>query len=166
MVHPGPQVTAERGQQNVQTVAARVEWFKAQSIQSQCNCSMTCTASVEHGHEPSRWLKQHAGRDSWDQPSTQTVWKTTPYLDRQDKYTEISSLQLENQVKQSTPLPACTDPFRCLNTLGKILARVVARRLSYFAEVHQLLPGHLVWGRPGRSTEQALLVLADPIEQP
>ena len=43
-----------------------------------------------------------------------------------------------------------------LNTLGKLLESVVAKRLSYYAEKHKLLPDTQFGGRPGRTTEQAL----------
>lgn len=56
-------------------------------------------------------------------------------------------------------------PISLLNTLGKLLEAVVARRLSYYAEKYELLPDTQFGGRPGRTTEQALLVLANAIDQ-
>jgi hypothetical protein len=41
----------------------------------------------------------------------------------------------------------------------------MARRLSYLAEKHSLLPNSQFGGRPGRTTEQALLVLSSAIDQ-
>jgi hypothetical protein len=41
----------------------------------------------------------------------------------------------------------------------------MARRLSYYAETYGLLPDTQFGGRPGRTTEQALLVLANAIDQ-
>lgn len=41
----------------------------------------------------------------------------------------------------------------------------MARRLSYYAETYGLLPETQFGGRPGRTTEQALLVLTNAIDQ-
>jgi hypothetical protein len=56
-------------------------------------------------------------------------------------------------------------PISLLNTLGKLLEAVMARRLSYLAEKHSLLPNSQFGGRPGRTTELALLVLSSAIDQ-
>jgi endonuclease/exonuclease/phosphatase (EEP) superfamily protein YafD len=61
--------------------------------------------------------------------------------------------------------PSAYRPISLLNTLGKLLEAVVARRLSYYAEKRKLLPDTQFGGRPGRTTEQALLVLANAIDQ-
>ncbi|KAI2740893.1 hypothetical protein DTO013E5_8372 [Penicillium roqueforti] len=41
----------------------------------------------------------------------------------------------------------------------------MAQRLSYVAEKHSLLPNSQFGGRPGRTTEQALLVLSSAIDK-
>lgn len=41
----------------------------------------------------------------------------------------------------------------------------MARRLLYLAEKHSLLPDTQFGGRPGRTTKQALLVLAKAIDR-
>jgi len=46
-----------------------------------------------------------------------------------------------------------------------VLEAVIARRLSYYAETYSLLPDTQFGGRPGRTTEQALLVLANEIDR-
>ncbi|KAF7118717.1 hypothetical protein CNMCM5793_008337 [Aspergillus hiratsukae] len=61
--------------------------------------------------------------------------------------------------------PGAYRPISLLNTLGKLLEAVVARRLSYLAEKHSLLPDTQFGGRPGRTTEQALLVLSNAIDR-
>lgn len=61
--------------------------------------------------------------------------------------------------------PGAYRPISLLNTLGKLLEAVVARRLSYLAEKHSLLPDTQFGGRPGRTTEQALLVLSSAIDR-
>jgi hypothetical protein len=61
--------------------------------------------------------------------------------------------------------PGAYRPISLLNTLGKLLEAVMAKRLSYYAETYGLLPDTQFGGRPGRTTEQALLVLANAIDQ-
>jgi ribonuclease HI len=67
--------------------------------------------------------------------------------------------------KPDYSLPGAYRPISLLNTLGKLLEAVIARRLSYFAEHYGLLPDTQFGGRPGRTTEQALLVLANAIDR-
>lgn len=52
-----------------------------------------------------------------------------------------------------------------LNTLGKLLEAVIARQLSCLAEKHGLLPDTQFEVRPSRTTEQALLVVSNAIDQ-
>ncbi|EED11881.1 reverse transcriptase, putative [Talaromyces stipitatus ATCC 10500] len=56
-------------------------------------------------------------------------------------------------------------PISLLNTLGKVLEAVMARRLSFWAETYKLLPDTQFGGRLGRNTEQALLTLANAIDR-
>ena len=67
--------------------------------------------------------------------------------------------------KPDYSIPGAYRPISLLNTLGKLLEAVMARRLSYLAEKHGLLPDTQFGGRPGRTTEQALLVLSNAIDQ-
>ncbi|MDN6151981.1 MAG: hypothetical protein L0I91_11275, partial [Yaniella sp.] len=67
--------------------------------------------------------------------------------------------------KPDYAMPGAYRPISLLNTLGKLLEAVMARRLSYLAEKHGLLPSSQFGGRPGRTTEQALLVLSNAIDQ-
>jgi hypothetical protein len=61
--------------------------------------------------------------------------------------------------------PDAYRPISLLNTLGKLLEGVMARRLSYYAEKYKLLPDTQFGDRPGRSTEQALLILVNSIDK-
>jgi hypothetical protein len=61
--------------------------------------------------------------------------------------------------------PGAYRPISLLYTLRKLLETVMAKRLSYYAETYGLLPDTQFGGRPGRTTEQALLVLANAIDQ-
>jgi hypothetical protein len=66
--------------------------------------------------------------------------------------------------KPDYAVPGAYRPISLLNTLGKLLEAVIARRLSYLAEKHGLLPDTQFGRRPGRTTEQALLVLSNTID--
>jgi len=55
-------------------------------------------------------------------------------------------------------------PIALENTLGKILECTVAENLSFIIEKHQLLPPEHFGGRPGRTTEDALLLLTERIQ--
>lgn len=63
--------------------------------------------------------------------------------------------------KPDYSVPGAYRPISLLNTLGKLLEAVMAKRLSYYAETYGLLPDTQFGSRPGRNTEQALLVLAN-----
>ena len=56
-------------------------------------------------------------------------------------------------------------PISLLETVGKGLETVIARRLSYLAEAYRLLPENHFGGRPQRSGEQALNVLIEKIHE-
>ncbi|KAJ5244713.1 hypothetical protein N7489_004809 [Penicillium chrysogenum] len=66
--------------------------------------------------------------------------------------------------KPDYSLPGAYRPISLLKTLGKLLEAVMARRLFFFAEQYGLLPDTQFGGRPGRTTEQALLMLANAID--
>ena len=72
---------------------------------------------------------------------------------------------LRNPGKPDYSVPGAYRPISLLNTLGKLLEAVMARRLSYLAEKHDLLPNSQFGGRPGRTTEQALLILSSAIDK-
>jgi hypothetical protein len=67
--------------------------------------------------------------------------------------------------KPDYSLPRAYRPISLLNTLGKLLEAVMARRLSFFVEHYGLLPDTQFGGRPGRTTEQALLTLTNAIDR-
>jgi hypothetical protein len=45
--------------------------------------------------------------------------------------------------------------------MGKIFESVMAETLSYLTETYRLLPKHHYGGRPGQSTEDALMALSE-----
>jgi ribonuclease HI len=82
---------------------------------------------------------------------------------RQWKAAKIVVLRKPN--KPDYAIPGAYRPISLLNTLGKVLEAVVAKRLSFYAETYNLLPNTQFGGRPGRNTEQALLVLSNAIDR-
>lgn len=73
-------------------------------------------------------------------------------------------LPLRKPDKPDYTIPEAYRPISLLSTLGKILELVVARRLSYWAETHNLLPTNQFGARPRRSCEQALVILTESIK--
>ncbi|EED16644.1 reverse transcriptase, putative [Talaromyces stipitatus ATCC 10500] len=109
------------------------------------------------------------------------VWKHLwPYLWKMITYIFARSVELghyPHQWKQARIIvlrkPGKPDygvleayrPISLLNTLGKILEAVMARRLSFWAKSYKLLLDTQFGGRPGRNTEQALLTLVNAIDR-
>ncbi|KAK9594981.1 hypothetical protein V6Z93_010714 [Aspergillus fumigatus] len=67
--------------------------------------------------------------------------------------------------KPDYTVPGAYRPISLLNTLGKVLEAVMAQRLSFWAETYKLLPETQFRGRPGRNTEEALLVLTNAVDR-
>lgn len=61
--------------------------------------------------------------------------------------------------------PKSYRPVALLNTLGKVLEAVMARRISYMLEEHGLLPPTHFGGRKGLSTDHALHHLVDRVRR-
>ena len=70
---------------------------------------------------------------------------------------------LKKPGKPSYSDPAAYRPIALLNTLGKVLEAIIARRISNLAERYNLLPDEQYGARPGRSTEDALLNLQETV---
>ena len=56
-------------------------------------------------------------------------------------------------------------PIALENTLGKVLESVMADTISYLTETYELLPAHHYGGRPGRSAEDAMMILTENIHK-
>ena len=54
-------------------------------------------------------------------------------------------------------------PIALENTLGKVMESVISEVISYLTEMHELLPSHHYGGRPGRSAEDAMMILSESI---
>ncbi|CEL11943.1 Putative Reverse transcriptase [Aspergillus calidoustus] len=82
-----------------------------------------------------------------------------------DQWKRARIIVLRKPGKPDYAVPGAYRPISLLNTLGKILEAVMARRLSFWAETWKLLPNTQFGGRPGRNTEQALLTLSNEIDR-
>jgi len=60
-------------------------------------------------------------------------------------------------------IPKAYRPIALLNTTAKLLSAIVADRMSYILEVHNLLPDTHFGGRPGHSTEDSLHLLENTV---
>lgn len=72
-------------------------------------------------------------------------------------------IPLRKAGKDNYTLPESYRPISLLSTLSKGLEAVIAKRLSYLAEKHHLLPRNQFGARPRRSCEQALNILVEKI---
>lgn len=62
-------------------------------------------------------------------------------------------------------LPKSYRPVALLNTLGKILESIIAARISWAAEEHQLLPKTHLGGRKGISVDHAIQLILDRVHR-
>lgn len=76
---------------------------------------------------------------------------------------ESTTVVLRKPGKDDYTKPKSYRPIALLNTVGKIMEAVMARRLSYLIEAHDLLPCRYVGGRRLRSAEHALHTIVEAI---
>jgi hypothetical protein len=81
------------------------------------------------------------------------------------KLKTITIIMLRKLRKSDYSVSGIYRPISFFNTLEKLLEAVMVRRLSYYVETHGLFPDTQFGDRPGRTTEQALLVLANAIDR-
>jgi hypothetical protein len=70
---------------------------------------------------------------------------------------------LRKPCKPDYTKPKAYRPIALENTLGKVLESIMADLFSYIIETHGLLPPHHYGGRPGRTAEDALMMLSESI---
>lgn len=74
-----------------------------------------------------------------------------------------NTIVLRKPGKDDYSEPKSYRPIALLSTLGKALETVVAKRLSDYAEEHNLLPPEQMGARRGRSTETALEIIVNAV---
>jgi len=78
-------------------------------------------------------------------------------------FKETTTIVLRKPGKPDYTKPNAYRPIALENTLGKVFESIITSTLSYLTEMHGLLPPQHYGGRPGRSTEDAMLVLSENI---
>ncbi|KIN94669.1 hypothetical protein M404DRAFT_83027, partial [Pisolithus tinctorius Marx 270] len=76
-----------------------------------------------------------------------------------EPWRESTTVILRKPGKPDYTTPKAYRPIALLNTTAKLLSAIVAERTTHILEDHQLLPATHFGGRPGRSTEDSLLLL-------
>ena len=82
------------------------------------------------------------------------------YTRRNAPWKQFTTVVLRKPGKPRYDTPKAYRPIVLLNTLGKALMAAIAEQLTYYTEKHALLPQTHFGGRPGRTTTDALLMLA------
>lgn len=80
-----------------------------------------------------------------------------------NEWKRATTLALRKPNKGDYTLPKAYRPIALLNTMGKLLERVMARKITQLAEAHGLLPESQMGARPGRSAETALQIITESI---
>jgi len=80
-------------------------------------------------------------------------------------YKTTTTIVLRKPSKPDYTKPGAYRPIALENTMGKVIESVIAEILSYLAETYQLLPPEHFGGRPGRTTEDAMLMLTENIHR-
>ncbi|RKL20549.1 hypothetical protein BFJ72_g15022 [Fusarium proliferatum] len=78
-------------------------------------------------------------------------------------FRQSTTVILKKPGKDNYTIPKAYRPIALLNTTGKVMEAIMAKRLSYIAETHGLLPDTHMGGRKLRSTEHALHLIIDKI---
>lgn len=78
-------------------------------------------------------------------------------------FKESITIILKKPQKPRDDTPKAYRPIAPLNTMGKLLEKLVAKRISKSAEDHNLLPAEQMGARPNRSTIYAVELLTEQI---
>jgi hypothetical protein len=65
--------------------------------------------------------------------------------------------------KDNYTIPKAYQPIALLNTISKLIEGIIAKRISYITEIHQLLPGTYIGGCKGRSTDYTIYIIIEKI---
>lgn len=82
-----------------------------------------------------------------------------------EHFRQSTTVVLRKPGKTNYAAPKSYRPIALMNTIGKIMDAVVARRLSYLTEKHCALPATHIGGRKMRSTENALHLVTKQIHE-
>jgi len=87
-------------------------------------------------------------------------WKTGHYPQR---FRQARTVVLRKPGKESYETPGAWRPIALLNTIGKLIEAITAKRIQDVAERHGLFPSTQMGARKARSTETALELLTEQI---
>lgn len=82
-----------------------------------------------------------------------------------DHFRTSHTVVLRKPGKDNYTVPKAYRPIALLNTVGKIMDAVIARRLSYLAETYQVLPQLHIGGRRQRSVEHAIHAILEKVHE-
>src|SRR5438046_6565173 len=80
-------------------------------------------------------------------------------------YRETIALVLHKPNKPNYTKPNTYHPITLENTIGKVLESIMTEHISYLCETFNLIPKHHISSQPGRTTEDAMLILSESIHQ-
>ena len=93
-----------------------------------------------------------------------SIFNATLQLDTYyDPWRESTTVIIRKPSKPDYSVPKAYRPIALLNTTAKLLSALIADRVSYILEMHNLLPSTHFGGRPGRSTTDSLHLLETTI---
>jgi ribonuclease HI len=78
-------------------------------------------------------------------------------------FRQSTTIVLRKPGKDDYTVPKAYRPIALLNTIGKLMDSIIARRISYVTETHQLLPSTHIGGRKGRSVDHTLHTIIEKI---
>jgi len=81
-----------------------------------------------------------------------------------ERWLTSTTLVLRKPSKPAYDVAKAYRPIGLLDTIGKLLATLVANDLSYLAEKHAMFPASQFGRRPGRSTTDAIHLLTHTIK--
>ena len=88
------------------------------------------------------------------------IFNATLQLDTYyEPWRESTTVIIRKPGKPDYSIPKAYRPIALLNTTAKLLSALIADRVSYILETHNLLPSTHFGGRPGRSTTDSLHLL-------
>jgi hypothetical protein len=111
---------------------------------------------------PNRFLRKC--RDVLAEPLAKLFQDCLQRSDHPMPFRHSKTVVLRKPQKPTCDVAKAYRPIALLNTLGKVLEKIVARRVSALAEEHDLLPTTQMGARPGRSTVTALEMLTEQIQ--
>ena len=77
---------------------------------------------------------------------------------------EFNTVVLRKPGKPSYSTPKAYRPIALLNTMWKVMTAIIANHITFYMEKHQLLPATHFGGRPGRTTLDAIHLLANEVK--